>query len=502
MFERPAVFARPHLAARLVLALLAFAIGLLGGASTALAHTDFESSDPADQSTVDGPLSEIVIDFTNPAVLSGDGIQVLGPDGAIVAPVAIDTTDGTSFIARFDPPLGDGTYGVRWEVQAGDAHPIDGSFRFDVVNATPAAPPATTTSTTTTVVPAASDAAAAPPATTVPPAATGIELDEFLADDGDGGDNGVMAGRIGRLITFTGTILGVGLLAALAVFLRGSRDELRTIVGWVRLAGVAVTAGGLVELMALHSNNTDGVTTLLDTKPGIAAALKIVAGIVVWVGFRPGAGEINIPARSVSAATLTDAATSPLASSEFAARWVPGPTASVGLAGYAAVLVSFWFDGHTVSKGSWPLHALVNLVHLGAASVWVGGVVAMATVAWKRRHRGDDTGIASMVVRFSGLASVSLVAVTVAGLAMTYLIVDDLGDLTGTDWGRVLLVKTAVVAVAAGLGAVNHFRLRPALEARPDDPETLRELRRSLAVEAVVFLVVIAVSAVLVASAT
>ena len=82
-------------------------------------------------------------------------------------------------------------------------------------------------------------------------------------------------------------------------------------------------------------------------------------------------------------------------------RWSPSSAAAVGLVGYALVLVSFWFDGHTVSKGPWAIHSLVNLVHLGAAAVWGGGVFAMTTVAWMRRRRSERVGLAAMVVRFS-----------------------------------------------------------------------------------------------------
>ena len=107
-----------------------------------------------------------------------------------------------------------------------------------------------------------------------------------------------------------------------------------------------------------------------------------------------------------------------------------------------------------------------------------------------------------MVVRFSSIATVSLASVIVAGLVMTWMVLDSPGDLFGTPWGRILLAKTAVVAVAAGLGGYNHFRLRPALEERPDDPNLARELRVSLSIESAVFVVIVVLTAILVASAT
>jgi len=80
-------------------------------------------------------------------------------------------------------------------------------------------------------------------------------------------------------------------------------------------------------------------------------------------------------------------------------------------------MVSFWFDGHTVSKGFRPLHALINSVHLLAGSIWVGGVVMMAIVVWRRSRAGRPTGAAELALRFSPLATLSLVAVAAAGLS-------------------------------------------------------------------------------------
>lgn len=107
-----------------------------------------------------------------------------------------------------------------------------------------------------------------------------------------------------------------------------------------------------------------------------------------------------------------------------------------------------------------------------------------------------------MVVRFSSLASVSLVTVIVAGLTMTFMIIDGPGELFTTAWGQVLIAKTVIVAVAAGIGGFNHFRLKPALEANPDDPGLALHLRRSLTIESVVFAAIAVITAFLVAAAT
>ncbi len=486
--------------------------------SVAHAHTDFESSEPADRDVVEGPLDQVTVSFTNPAVPAGDGFQLLDPAGVVRAPSSVDPTDGTTFVLRFEPPLTAGTYGVRWMVRAGDAHPIDGSFRFEV--AEPPAPSTTSAPVTTaSPSPAGSVPAAGAPATPTTTAATApgaadpdapsesssVALDDFLAADSGSGDDAAV-GRIGRTLTFLGTVFGLGTLAALVWVIRGRPDEIQTQLTWIRLAGLVIAAGGLTELAALEATPSTDLAQVIDTRAGVAALLKIVGGIAVCVGFHRRAGRMVAPARALSAAVATELAVD----GELTAgresdddwRWSPSRSAAIGLAGFAVVLGSFWFDGHTVSRGPWAVHALVNLVHVGAASVWAGGVLAMTTIAWRRHRRGQRTGLTAMVIRFSTVATVSLIAVVVAGLAMTVLVLDTPGDLFASEWGRLLLIKVLAVGVAAGLGAYNHFRLRPALERSPDDPTLARHLRVSLAIESAVLVGVVVLTALLVAAAT
>lgn len=506
---------------RAVVAFFLMATAVVGTSQVASAHTKFDSSAPSDGDVVDGPLSEVVVNFTNPAQPAGEGFELLDPDGAVRTPTSIDETDGTSFVLSFDPPLTSGTYGVRWKVRAGDAHPIDGTFQFEVTGTAPTTTAAETAPTTPATTAAETDttiaAAAASPPTTTPTsvvAASSEALDDFLnASSADG----AAVGRIGRTLSMLGLIFGVGVLAALIWTIRGTRDDLAALLTWTRLAGLVILTGGLVEYAALAEiDSSSSLGTLMSTRPGFATLLKILGGLVVMIGLNQSSGRFVSAAgatsgqqrprtaHSLSAAVATDVFSADAGSRESSAdayRWVPTTAAALGGLGYGLVLISFSFDGHTMSRGAWPIHALMNIIHLVAAGAWAGGVFAMTAIAWKRRRRSERTGLAAMVTRFSSTASVSLAAVTVAGLIMTWLITDGLGDVFNTDWGRILIVKTLVVAFAAAIGAFNHFRLRPALERRPDDPDLARELRITLSVESVAFVVVVVLTAVLVASA-
>lgn len=183
-------------------------------------------------------------------------------------------------------------------------------------------------------------------------------------------------------------------------------------------------------------------------------------------------------------------------------RWKPDRGAWLAFGGVGVAVMSFWFDGHTVTKGFRPLHAIANSVHVVAGSVWVGGVVAMAVVLWTRYRHHRPTDALGLVVRFSSVASVALAAVVVAGVIMAIAVLDSFAELTSTQWGQTLLLKSAAASIAMAAGAYNHFRLMPALERRPDDGALHDHVRSTVTAEAIVLGFVVAVTAWLVAAAS
>jgi putative copper export protein len=322
---------------------------------------------------------------------------------------------------------------------------------------------------------------------------------------------GPIVGRVARTMTMGATVFAVGVLAALVWVIRGHHDDIERLLVWVRLAGLGLITGGVTALAALDETVSEPLPDLATSKPGVAALLTVAGGLLVYVGFGRAPGKIVGQPRSLSAAVAVDVTTmsgperstdpTPAAPRE-QFRWVPDATATAGGAGIMLALGAYWFDGHTVSRGPWFVHAAVNLVHVTSASLWVGGVIAMTLAAWMRRRRHVDTDLAAMVIRFSTIAAVSLAVLSVAGAVMAWLVLDAPGELFSTDWGQVMLVKIGAVALAAGLGGYNHFALRPALEAQPDDPDVAAHLRVSLLVESAVMVAVIVITAVLVASST
>ena len=507
--------------------------------TTASAHTGFESSTPSEGGIIEEPVELVTIVFTGAATPVGDEFIALTPDGVVQEPVSVTTADDRVFSIRFDPPLAGGQIGIRWNVQAADAHPIEGAFAFTVNAPAPTTAPATTTAPPTSSAdateeapieatdtappvgveeatppaeqsqaPAAADTDAAADAGTVAPAAQ--SLDEFLTVDGS--TPGETTATIGRLVGLLGVAIGVGAFAFVATALRGRRDEVWRVLNAVRLFGIVIAVGAAIEYVGVSRIASETLTSGWSTSPGFATVLRLVGGIGLAAGL---AGTISrgrvqrvmrrpSVVRSLSSAVVDDVATraAPDRDDDPIVRWTPDARSWPAIAGTVFIVVSFWFDGHTVSKGFRPLHAAVNSVHVAAGAIWVGGVVTMAAVIWSRHRSGRPMRVVELVVRFSKIATIALASVVAAGGVMAFLVLDSFGELTGTTWGKILILKTAAVGLAMIGGAYNHFRLLPALEADPESPELLTELRSTVTAEAVMLVFVVAVTAWLVAAAS
>ena len=481
---------RRHSAALGAVAAVVVAIGLLVLPGQVFAHTAFDSSSPANGDVLDAPVDTVTIRFTNPAEPAGDEFTILDGDGTLRTPTEVTTLDGQTFDLRFDPPLAGGDVGVRWQVRAGDAHPIDGSFTFTVAAAaapvtTPASAPATAPASTPAPSSVPDGAAAAgteaPTDTSSVPASTSspTSLDDFLAAPAS--TPGESLARAGRTIEFLGATIGIGALAFLGAALRGRRSEVQWALAAVRVFAAVIVVGAALEYLGVTQLLDESIVGTLSTSAGVAGLFRLAGGLALAFGLA--VTIVAVPrvrrATALSAAVVepelleAGAAAAPRDDIGDVVRWKPDRRSWLAFVGVGLIVVSFWFDGHTVTKGLRPLHAIVNSVHFIAGSIWIGGIVLMAAVIWKRSRAGRATRAAELAVRFSPIATVSLAAVAIAGLLMTVLVLDSFGELTGTEWGRILLLKVAAVGLAAIGGAYNHFRLVPALDTNPDDPELL-----------------------------
>lgn len=481
---------RPILAAAvgIVLAL----IGITIGSGTASAHTDFVSSTPANGALLAEPVGEILIAFTNPAVEAGDGFVVLDPSGQVRAPSSVTTEDGTVFRLAFDPPLDGGQVGVRWSVRAGDAHPIEGSFSFTVRDGTATEGAASVATTPGNDMGSMS----------AEEMAEMTSMDEFLAVEQS--QPGESVARIGRFVSFAAIVLGIGAIAFAATTLRGSRDEIDSLITAVRILGGVLVVGATVEYAGVARMTDDAISSAWSSSAGFATLLRALAGAMIALGLVATTTPLRRRTRALSAAAraaVLDEGTGRIEATPAVRRWTPDHSSAVAFVGVGLAVVSFWFDGHTVTEGFRILHAFANSVHVIAGSVWVGGVVTMAIVLWSRHRAGRPSDALGLVVRFSAGASVALGAVVAAGLVMAIAILDSFGELTSTQWGQTFLLKTAATSIAMAAGAYNHYVLLPALERDPHDEVLHRSVRSTVTAEAIMLGFVVVATAWLVAAA-
>jgi copper transport protein len=129
--------------------------------------------------------------------------------------------------------------------------------------------------------------------------------------------------------------------------------------------------------------------------------------------------------------------------------------------------------GHALDRGRSWLEIPVDLLHVAAASVWLGGLVGLVLLL-----RGQ-AGRHLPLRRFSNLALAAVAALAVTGVIRAFSELRSVSQLWSTGYGRVLLVKTVLLALLVTLGWLNRYRLVPRL--------SLAGLRRNVALELVLF---------------
>ncbi|MCQ8830666.1 copper resistance CopC/CopD family protein [Streptomyces malaysiensis] len=387
--------------------LAALLCALSVGASSASAHAALTSTDPADGSVVKTAPREVTLNFSEGVLLSGDSVRVLDPKGKRVDTGKTAHVGGKSSTAAagLHSGLPDGTYTVAWKAVSEDSHPVSGAFTFSI-----GAPSKTTAKVST----------------------------------GGGSDStvGTLYG-IGRYAAYGGFAALVG-GCVFAGLCRSSRPVRKIAVGgWVTVFTATLL------LLLLRGPYTDGegiggvlglgrLGDVLSTKPGAALLSRLLllgaAAIFLAVLFgsytrRTGDAEVDARRRQDLAFGLGFGGT--VMAVGLAATWAMAEHASVGLQRQLAMPV--------------------DVIHLIAVGVWMGGLASLAVTL-----RAGEPIERAAVRRFSRLAFGSVVALVVTGLYQSWRQVGSWSALTDTEYGRWLLVKVGLVAVLVGIAAVSR----------------------------------------------
>ncbi len=391
--HRPGTLARRWLFP-LVGALIAVLLGTVGTASPAHAHAAALGTEPASGSTVESSPQRVLVRFGSPVEISLGALRLVDEKGANVAIGAPEHPGGeANAVAASVSNLADGGYVAVYQVIASDGHLTRGAFTFQVGRASAPVPASLVTKLSTT-----SERGALPVIT-----------------------------ALARLLLYAGVMVAAGGL----FFVRRCWPDGAHICRTRRVIQVAsivavLASTALIGLAAAQASGR-GISGFTDTT-GWRAVLSSEAG-KWWV------------LRTVGTLLLVIVA---LAAADIAKRlW------GLSLAATAtAVFVGMAKGGHGTS-GRWPLVGVaMTLVHLAAASAWVGGLsIGLLALA-------DGGGIDSLK-RFSNVALVSVIGVVGSG------VVQSARQLRGWDgwdtgYGHTLRSKLIVVAVLIVIGGTSR----------------------------------------------
>ena len=256
----------------------------------------------------------------------------------------------------------------------------------------------------------------------------------------------------------------------------------------------AATAAGVSFWAAL---DRDSVEPVFDTQVvqawGARLVLWLAFGWLVVLALRPRRAPVLRPAA--------------LGAEGLALR--PGPSGSHRLLLMGAVLglaLTAPMAGHAGTHSPEGLLICVGTAHVLCMSVWLGGLtMLLIAVGLCRRAlaaRESTPLLASVVGRFSRIATVVVAVLVATGITQSIVLVGSVDALVETAYGRLVLVKVSVLILLLALGAYNQRRSLPRLRRLADGGEApgpaARVLRRAVATEVAFLLAVLAVTSVLV----
>lgn len=428
-----------------------------------MAENTVVASSPEDGATRDTSPDAIIITFaeevgdTNTVLLSCEAEQIPLPEPEV-------GEDRLLLTVPLTEPLGRGTCAIRWQVTNTDGEPNgEGIIAFAVTNDTVA-------EILTEDDSAATPESTAPPVTAVPATAEAPgSSDEIVVVEFPTSGEGQGPVWLGRLLsTLSISILFGSLVLITSAWPEGV--EYLITIRFIRMIWfVAVLTTILFTAAATAASTGRGLgasfspatwVDLIDAGWGGRAVLGRLGFTVAagWVAFRPD--------RAMDPATQV---------------------AGLGVPALAVVMT-----GISRTTGDLALlGVVVNVIHVLAVAVWVGGVILLARVVLAGPGEEDLVH----AVRGFGRYSVVAIVVTVAS-GVAQLVRLDGGSLFDNGHGRVLLLKTVVVAAMIFLAiSARQFVAQRLARAQEMSLPLADRLRRAFGAEAGIGVVAMGLSA-------
>ena len=416
------------------------------GATVAWAsvHIRLESSVPAAGAVLTTPPERLELRFSARVDEALSSVVLVRPSGdSVHVSVAAEGEDGRILVGAV-AALTDGEYLVRWKTVSADGHPVFGEFGFTLSGVAAG---------TTEAAGAESGAGAADLAGQADPGGQPAPRGEPAA-----------ARVAGTPSAGTVLLAGLGLLCLLGFAGLLWHSGSLPLLAEPRI-GRAVSALGWGALLLLAADLVRWVWTVVPAGTGFTGLEAALGAGTGFVGLSRialvGLALILLPRRGRTAAALA----------------------------LASVLIGA-VAGHSAAIS--PLILVpANAVHLGAVSIWFGGLVLLVLAPDAPSNGSEAWHFVAVARAVSAAALLSVVLIAASGIIQSAWLVGDLAALTGTVYGRGVLAKWAGLAVLIGFGALHRFRVMPALERDGDR----RDLRRTVRLETIVMLAVVMLAA-------
>jgi copper transport protein len=401
---------------------------LVGAAGPASAHAELLSTEPEYGATV-ARLGRVVVRYDLPVDVRGAEVTLESSGRRLaVGRPSYASTDHRD-VALPLPDLAEGRYRLTWFLFGSDGDVMGGELPFTVTPVPVVGPPLPTAATLGPPVPAAVNtpfAAGARPGSGRVKALSPLSRAQDLA----------------RLLEFAALAVLAGGVTFLAGLWRDGVTAVRTRVLLGGALGVAVMAtaaslglkgAAVTGRSALEVFSPAALTAIDGTHVGRVLAARL-AGYVLAVPLV--AALLANPARAIRSRLWR----------------VGAAVAGIG------VLATHGLLSHASTRG--PLPVAVDVVHVGAVSIWLGGLTFLGVVVLPRR-RLEELG--RLTPRFSRLAFRCVSTAAVAGTALLLLLSPRWTALPGSSYGRFLLLKLGLVgsllAVASRARAFVQRRL-------------------------------------------
>jgi copper transport protein len=446
---------------------LACTLALLAPAG-ALAHGRLEATSPPQGATVKKEPAAVVFTFDEPVEGNFGAVRAYNAKGERVdeGDAFHPNGDGPKLGVHLKPNLPDGSYTATYRVVSADGHIVSSGYVFSIGKAGKA------------------------PTQTVA---------ELLGGTGNGKVTEVAYG-IARGLEYAAIALGVGGFAFLLLVWMPALGAL--------VAGGGIASGGEAERRFLARLRL--VLWVAAALGAVGAAAQIVlegaeaAGISGFSALKWSIVEETLGTHFGTVwgyaflAWVVFAAALPLLLRHRRARFALAPP-------LVYLVLAPALGGHASTQSPIGLNFPVNVVHVGAMAIWLGGLATLLLVLPAATRALEPAArsclLAAALGRFSRLALLMVAAILLTGLVQAYVYVRHFDDLFSTGYGRAVLAKFLLLLVVIGFAAYNRRRSVPALKRIAESGQTPGRtgvlLRRALRGEVAVLLVVLGVTAAL-----